>query len=318
MLINEIDRVCFFLRKVRSFFITSQLVIELVFTGIVVSVLALIEPPTNWENILLGLLSSLILVIIFGIIQSAKDYGKFGYLFGEFRRIRFFEQDFDSQSSDNAYKECMGYYRTLRKQIRFVYKGSGVFIGIAEYSGGTVHFEICLDENNPSMGKGSYHYVTDKKNTRALQNLDFGIYTLYKYTLNIDYVILYHENVVPSKRASGYELLQSTQSLSKSISKIKKAITKRRKLKLRLSNSHDYTNDQHYLIFHPYSLARELDSDDDVVYGYVEQSLFGFYGITTLSVPFISTLDLVKDRFDIPSGQKTSPDLPKFEMLFPM
>lgn len=303
------------IEKILIFFLTNQLKIELILTISVLNFLLCIEVSNAWQNILLGVLSSLLLVVVFNIIQAAKDYSKFNYLVGKFKRIRFYEFN---QSAQDTYVERSNYYKSLDEHITFKYRGSGVFTGRAEYSEGIIYFEISLDPLNPSMGKGSYRYITEGDNDRALQNLDFGTYSLFKYSLNnIDYVILYHENVVPSKKSAGYELLQNVISFDNSVDKIKIGILKKRKLRIKLSNSHNYTNSKHYMNFWPYKLFKEVKSGDLVVFGHVEYSLSGFNGETVLSVPFISKIELLNEKFKRDPHERDKFNGDNLELVFP-
>jgi hypothetical protein len=52
------------------------------------------------------------------------------------------------------------YYDSINRLVTIDYKGTGIFSGIAEYLEGDINFELSVNGNAPSIGQGSYYYIT--------------------------------------------------------------------------------------------------------------------------------------------------------------
>lgn len=262
-----------------------------------------------YSNIVIGIFSSLLLLLFFDIYQLITEYYKFQYLYGTFYRVEFLTKTPDT-TGETPFSKISNYYDSINRLVTIHYKGTGIFTGIAEYQEGDVNFELSLDGNTPSVGQGSYNYITTRQQvginggrkefnnyTREIQKLDFGEYRTHKYSLNVDLVVLYHRNTAPSSTSEGYEILLNKRILDRSLTLIKKAIDKKVQLKIQLYNSHDYRRDDQFIIIEPYYIVEELSSNHPTLIGMVKSSLSGDTGQHAFSIPYLSTIAIHGSKF---------------------
>lgn len=159
------------------------------------------------KEILIGIVSGLILLLIFEIRNAIKDRTVYGYLKGEYKRAAIFESDLEKKS-DTKYISMNSLYANVNSSIDFHYKGDGKYEVDAEYKEGKVKAVIYLDQINRSEGKGIYEYITKHENYTTP---DIGNYTLLVDSLNYKILYIYYKNLIPNGLAEGYEIWEKIQ-----------------------------------------------------------------------------------------------------------
>lgn len=184
--------------------ITLFLLVVIVTIGLLKPCLLYYRLP---DGLLIGLLSSAIVVLLIEAISYTTDLKRFSYLRGKFRRVEI-QNKLDAVAAANAgrdYEDITPRYVAgqVCRSIRIKHQGEGRFTGSAHYEEGKVKFDLLLDTLNPSHGFGTYQY-TAKKPGYPLP--DFGKYELFRDKLNNDRIYIHHKNIAPTRRAEGYEI----------------------------------------------------------------------------------------------------------------
>ena len=190
--------------------------------------------PTISVNILIGLFSSSILLLLNEFIQFISDKIKYGYLKGKYSRTIIAEdietsdivknknkkraEDFKEEEEmkelkekrrspipHSRYLELLG-YREIGKdwRIKLKYLHHGIYEGIADYNKywgnygdvAKVKFTLTLNKSNTTTGSGNYKYIEQD---------DYGIYSFQVNANDKDEILVTYKNTIPSGLAEGYE-----------------------------------------------------------------------------------------------------------------
>lgn len=154
------------------------------------------------KDILVGIISALLLLLFIDIRESIKDKNIYGQLTGEYKRIDIFNAD-PTAVSDTKYSSMNLRYANVDSKIQFNYKGNRKYEFEADYEEGRKKAIIYLDQINPTEGSGVYQY-SSKKNNYTLP--DMGYFKLQVDTINPNRLYVYHNNLIPSGLAQGYEI----------------------------------------------------------------------------------------------------------------
>lgn len=196
-----------------------------------------IHIPSIWENIILGLLSSSILLLLLEIFQKISDRRLYGYLEGTYERTiitdviansdlangekrtdnlkeetkRMFEAKGQHPISGSRYVELL-YYKKIGKEwrIHLRYLHHGIYQGSAEYhkywidgdNSTIVEFTLTLNLSNITTGSGNYNY---------LEIEDYGHYE-FQVNKNRDEILVEYRNSIPTGLSEGYEKWKRTSS----------------------------------------------------------------------------------------------------------
>jgi hypothetical protein len=184
------------------------IIVLLLLVILIIVLLLFLKPCLHYhpmaENILIGLLSSSIVVFLIETISHVRDLRQFSYLSGKFRRVTIYDKKDKDCYEDITQRYINDHVCPIIKIKRL---GEGRFQGTAHYEEGKVAIDILLDAANPVHGFGAYQY-TFKKQGYPLP--DFGKYELFRDKLNNDRVYVYYENIAPTKHAQGYEIWEKT------------------------------------------------------------------------------------------------------------
>jgi hypothetical protein len=165
----------------------------------------------NIENILVGILSSSITILILEIVLRIQDYEKYSYLRGNYKRIKF-ENGLDERNkeTDRKYEDITNRYLNINPLTELKYRGDGKYEGEIEYEEGNTIFTIEINLKNTRTGNGTYFYK-DKK-PKYIQNMpDHGTYQIFVENIKGKIMLyVYHENYVPSGLAWGYEIWEKS------------------------------------------------------------------------------------------------------------
>lgn len=187
---------------------------------------------STMENIVIGLLSASILLLLFEIFQMLFDKVLYGYLEGKYNRTiitdsiansdivkgekrtedltadqkRQFAERKLQPIPDSRYVEVLG-YRDIGKDwiIELKYLYHGIYEGTAEYhkywetpygQPTKVKFKLTLSIPNVSIGTGNYKY---------LEREDYGIYDFQVNASDSTEILVLYKNSIPSGLSEGYE-----------------------------------------------------------------------------------------------------------------
>jgi hypothetical protein len=190
------------------------------------------------ENIIIGILSSVFLLLLNEIIQLYSDRKIYGYLEGEYIRTIITDSIENSRIAPGKVREDelteeekkkfadrglipmpgsryveVHYYREMGKnwRIRLRYLHHGMYEGVADYHKWwannseltKVKFTLTLNQSNLTTGSGNYKYVEDD---------DYGIYSFQINEDDKSEILVTYENTIPSGLAKGYEKWKRTGS----------------------------------------------------------------------------------------------------------
>lgn len=158
------------------------------------------------KNILIGLISSLLLLILIEIRDLVKDSNTFGILAGKYNRIEIYQVDHDKKV-DSKYISMMGDYNRegVETKITLQYKGEREYYFEAEYFEGKVLAHFFINQTNLKIGKGHYQYIEKKENYKNTMP-DIGHHEIQIDETNPKRLYIFHHNLVPSGLADGYEI----------------------------------------------------------------------------------------------------------------
>ncbi len=155
-------------------------------------------------NILIGIYTSSIVVLILEIITFLKNSNRYGFLNKKYKRIKIYNKLSDKKN-DTIYEEITSRYHenNINSLIKIKHHGDGRFSGSAYYEEGKVKFDVFLDSTNPSFGLGTYQYIEKYKNKDMP---DLGKLELVRDKVDDDKIYIYFKNIAPSGLAESYEI----------------------------------------------------------------------------------------------------------------
>lgn len=182
------------------------------------------EINSTFENILTGIISSSILLLIIEFINFITDKKKYGFISGKYRKVFIAERNPNGQRSsdlpdefwtknkkrindDSCYHELSFYSLPMKKYTtKLKYHHNGIYTGTVKYFGNTetkatAYVTLNLNLANRMTGMGSYKYACKD---------DFGKYEFQVDEENARRIIVYYKNTIPSGLAEGYEIWERT------------------------------------------------------------------------------------------------------------
>jgi len=158
-----------------------------------------------FKNILIGLFSAILLLLLIEIRELFRDKDKYGKIKGVYKRLEIFNVD-QTKKVDKKYESLNDRYKDINPIIELVYHGNREYSFQADYEEGTLKAVIYLDETNPKEGKGHYQYIEKHKSDYAMP--DLGFYELQIDAENPKRIYLFHRNQIPSGLSEGYEVFE--------------------------------------------------------------------------------------------------------------
>lgn len=174
----------------------------------------------TFRNIIIGILSSAILLALIEFILLIRDSTKYAFLSGKYKRLEIYQlnenrirwtkdESIEKNGKRFEYKTDSCYHRlafyddlTDIKKIELKYLFNGKYSGTVDYDEGTTKISITLDNTNEMQGKGTYQYT--KSTDNKLPNL--GTYEIQVDELDKSKIYVYYKNTIPSGLAEGYEI----------------------------------------------------------------------------------------------------------------
>ena len=169
----------------------------------------------TFRNVIIGVLSSALLLLLVEVILFIRDFLKFSFLAGKYKRLEIYQinenrirwtkdESIEINGKQFEYKKDSCYHRLAfydelsnRKKIKLEYLFNGKYSGTVEYDEGTTKISITLDSTNEMQGKGTYQYTNRR---------DLGTYEVQIDKINTKRIYLYYKNTIPSGLAEGYEI----------------------------------------------------------------------------------------------------------------
>jgi hypothetical protein len=195
------------------------------------------------ENILLGIFSSAILLLIFELINYVMDRKKYGFIEGVYYRKAIYQvnenrlrgseiptnrDDIDEKrrermdlletkgerySDDSIYHELIYQKCTdIKYSIRLSYKFQGMYSGTAEYflhdsySGRWQDRSIAKTKVAITLNINLGNKMTGEGSYKYVNKDDFGKYEFQIDDENSDRIIVYYRNTLPSGLSEGFEI----------------------------------------------------------------------------------------------------------------
>ena len=163
----------------------------------------LIQMPLYFEDfviekdVLVGIISALLLLIVIELKDIFRDRTDYGYLRGKYKRKSFHSTD-NGKTVDTKYEEVPA----VPSDLELKYKGSRRYeIPKVTYPEGNVKASIFIDTSNRKLGSGIYQYTSKFDGP-----VDFGTYIMYVDELDHRILYVFHKNILPSGIAVGYEV----------------------------------------------------------------------------------------------------------------
>ena len=144
---------------------TKNLIIlaSLLVAGITSFCWASVTPTgSDKKNILLNIFSSVTVVFLIELIVFFRDWLRFSFLKGPYKRSKIFYED-ETKKSASKYVDITETYtnNNVNSEINLVYSGDGKYHGHAFYDKGEkgkTEITLQLDLENSMQGKGTYQY----------------------------------------------------------------------------------------------------------------------------------------------------------------
>jgi hypothetical protein len=168
--------------------------------------LLLLTKSTILNSLFSGIFSSSFVVLIIEITQLYIDWTEYSFLRGPYERIKI-ENKLDERKNDRIYEDLTKKYADLGidTAIRLNYMGENKYEGKIEYEEGSAEFYLNLDKVNPYSGVGTYQYKQKKQDYKMP---DMGTFRIQFDTVSKNRLFVFHNNLVPSGIAAGYEIWQ--------------------------------------------------------------------------------------------------------------
>ena len=155
-----------------------------------------------FNDILVGIVSSLILLLLFEFREFVNDQKKYGHFKGPYHRVDIYEVDPDAKS-DTKYKSLTERYSKVTSETYLDYLGGRQYNFEIDYEEGRVKGVLFIDEQNLRIAKGNYQYMS-KIGGKHLT--DLGEYNVQLDELNYNRLFVFYKNIIPSGLAEGYEI----------------------------------------------------------------------------------------------------------------
>ena len=154
------------------------------------------------KDILIGVFSSILLLLIFELREYINDKRKYGHLSGSYFRTDIYEVD-HTATINTRYKSLNERYKAVNTNIVIQYKGDRQYVFEADYEEGRKKGVIFVDEQNLKIATGHYQYIS-KKPGYILP--DIGDYRFQVDELDNKKIFVFFSNSIPSGLAEGYEV----------------------------------------------------------------------------------------------------------------
>lgn len=184
--------------------IRFYIILGVVALALLLVLLCLSEKITLMElmnDLLIGIFSSLVLLIFLEVRASKQDDTDYGYLAGKYKRLSRYHAN-DDKKVDS--KWVLVDTSKDNPDIELIYKGNREYeipkinYDIQWYAKGS----ITLEPSNSKRGTGVYHYTKKHESIEA----DFGTYELFVDSIDPDRIYIFHQNYLPSGLSIGYEI----------------------------------------------------------------------------------------------------------------
>jgi hypothetical protein len=165
-------------------------------TSLLLLSLFVISCPTQFSDILkeilIGIVSAVFLLLLIEIRNCLEDKKKYGYLKGEYKRMKIFNSNLEAKS-DTKYEEIS--YEGVDSLIKFEYHRNRQYKFEAQHKEGRIKAVIYIDQMNLSEGNGVYQY---SKKLEGYPLPDMGYFKLIVDTLDSKRLYIYSKNLFPS------------------------------------------------------------------------------------------------------------------------
>jgi len=157
-----------------------------------------------WDNLLVGTVSSSLVVAILEIVDIIRDRSQYRFLVGKYQRTRICNK-LDKNLGDGIYDDITQRYneKKVKLDLELSYFGDGKYKGTAGYEEGVAAVTFILDPVNPHTGIGSYQYLS-KYGTYPMP--DHGTYRIQVDSQDRSRIYVYFQNSIPTGVAAGYEI----------------------------------------------------------------------------------------------------------------
>ncbi len=158
--------------------------------------------PDLGIDVCVSLLTGFGLLLLLECRDYRRDIREYGQLAGVYRREDIYGviPKADSETKYISMKEAYN-ENPVPPEVTFRYLGGRQYSVEADYLEGKVNATVFLNETNPEEGVGTYQYDLPER------KMDIGRYLLKVDQNNPGRLILFHENLIPSGLAQGYEVL---------------------------------------------------------------------------------------------------------------
>lgn len=210
-----------------------QAIVLTVASSLLFAVTCSTQSSDVFKEILIGIVSAILLLLLIEIRNSKKDKNELGYLNGKFIRKYITEineggvrsRDIDIEFRNKSENESnikflldykyheLTYYACDKTEWAIIlnYEFGGNYIGTAEYYNPTagispfdsskpkmsVDINLSLNSADRITGTGSYKYRIGE---------DYGVYKFQVVDSKKKKILIYYENILPSGLAEGYEI----------------------------------------------------------------------------------------------------------------
>lgn len=178
------------------------IIVLLLVVGLFCILFARLTDDTDTKNIFLNIFSSATVVFLIELIVFFRDWWKYSFLKGTYKRKQIFGTD-PEKKVDTKYVDMTKTYvdNKVNPEIVLHYDGDAKYHGYVHYDKGDkgkTKITLDLDTVNPMTGTGTYQYL-DKT------VIDIGTY---KFQVDIDKkrIYIFYSNLLPSGLACGYEV----------------------------------------------------------------------------------------------------------------
>ncbi|HEY6504375.1 MAG TPA: hypothetical protein VIZ28_10400 [Chitinophagaceae bacterium] len=158
---------------------------------------------SDTKNILIGIISSVILILIIEVRDLIRDNSIYGHLDGPYKRQDIFNID-GTKTSDTKYVSMMNDYRDVLSEIKLKYVGAREYKCEIYYKEGITKATFFIDITNNKIATGKYQYTVKYSDKATMP--DLGTFELHVDELNDKRLYVFHKNLIPSGLASGYEI----------------------------------------------------------------------------------------------------------------
>jgi hypothetical protein len=154
------------------------------------------------KEILIGIISAVLLLLFIEIRDLIIDRIRYGILKGKYKRVEIYNVNHKA-TENTKYESLQMRYSNVNSIIGLKYLGEREYCFEADYEEGSIKAIIHINQTDNKQGIGHYQYV--KKEPNKIMP-DLGTFHLQVDTLNANKLYIFHNNLIPSGLAEGYEV----------------------------------------------------------------------------------------------------------------